>query len=83
MFLALSTANKIGLGTAAAIFVAFSLVAALVVPRYRPEFPGRRGLTVFIVVTAALFVMMLAAVELFGVEEEEPAHEAAAVPTQL
>ena len=79
MLLQLSTGNKIGLATAAAIFVAFSLVAAFVAPRFNPDFPGRRGLTVFIVVTAALFVMMLAAVEIFGVEEETPEHEAVAI----
>ncbi len=78
MLLALSTGNKIGLAGAALIFVVFSLVAAFVAPRMNPAFPGRRGLTVFIVVTAALFVMMLAAVEIFGVEEETPEHEAAA-----
>ncbi len=78
VLLSLSTGNKIGLATAAAIFVAFSLVAAFVAPRKNPAFPGRRGLTVFLVITAVLFVMMLTAVEIFGVEEETPEHEAAA-----
>jgi mono/diheme cytochrome c family protein len=67
---ALSSGHKIGLAVAAAIFIVFSLVVALVIPRWRPDFPGRgRGL--FILVTLALFVGMMAAVFVFGKEEEE------------
>ena len=79
MPLALSTGNKVGLGTMAAIFIVFALVCAFVIPRYRPQFPGR-GLAPFIVATVVLFGGMMAAVELFGAEEEEP-HEPAATQT--
>jgi hypothetical protein len=74
---AVSTQNKLLLGGMALIFIVFALVSSFVLPRRDPDFPGdRRGL--FFAVTAVLFVAMLLAVELFAVEEEEPAggHEA-------
>jgi hypothetical protein len=74
---AVSTQNKLLLGGMALIFIVFSLVSSFVLPRRDPNFPGdRRGL--FLGVTAVLFVVMLLAVELFAVEEEEPGggHEA-------
>jgi hypothetical protein len=73
---ALSTGNKIGLAVTAGAFVAFALAAAMLVPRYRPEFPGRRGLAPFIVVTIALFLLTMTAVFVFGREEEEGEQEA-------
>jgi hypothetical protein len=73
---ALSTTNKIGLLTMALIFIIFSLVASFVAPRWNPNFPGK-GLSVFVVTSVALFVLMIGAVELFGVEEEHDAHAAA------
>ena len=71
MLAAVSTQNKLLLGGTALVFILFALVAALVIPRTRPEFPGRRR-NLFIAATVVLFVAMLAAVELFAVEEEEP-----------
>ena len=72
---ALSTEHKVGLAVAAAIVIAFSLVCALVIPRWKPEFPGKaRGL--FLLACLVLFVGMMAAVLVFGQEEEEAeAHE--------
>lgn len=69
--------NEIILTVAAAALIGFSLIVSLLVPRWRPDFPGRRvGL---FAVVAALFVFgMLGAVEVFGSEEhggEEAAHE--------
>lgn len=74
---ALSTGHKIGLFAVAVVFILFALTSSLLVPRYRPDFPGaRKGL--FIVGTVALFVAMLLAVEFFAVEQEEAAgHEGA------
>jgi uncharacterized cupredoxin-like copper-binding protein len=66
----LSTQNKIALGVTAAIFIAFSLVSAFVAPRRNPDFPGR-GAKVYYVACFALFLLMVGAVETFGVEEEE------------
>lgn len=73
MLFALSTTNKIVLGLAGGCFIAFALVSALVIPRYRPQFPGRGGLPAYIALTAAFFVAMLFAVEFFGRESEKAA----------
>jgi uncharacterized cupredoxin-like copper-binding protein len=67
---AVSTQNKLLLGGVALLFIVFALVSALVIPRTRPEFPGNR-LGAFLGVTLLLFFAMLAAVELWAVEEEE------------
>ena len=80
MLLALTTNQKLGLGGTAAVFIAFALLAALVIPRTRPDFPGRKGLVPFILVTVILTIAMLGAVEVFA--KEEPHGEAAAEPTE-
>jgi uncharacterized cupredoxin-like copper-binding protein len=67
---ALSTGHKIGLLTFALIFVAFALLSAFVLPRFRPQFPGR-GLPLFVLVTIGLFAAMLTAVIVFGREGKE------------
>jgi mono/diheme cytochrome c family protein len=69
VLLALTTNQKLGLGLTAAVFIAFALLAALVIPRGNPDFPGRRGLVPFILVTLILMVAMLSAVEVFAKEE--------------
>jgi plastocyanin len=76
VLLALSTGHKLGLGIAGGIFVLFAATAAVVIPRYRPDFPGRRGLTPFIVLTVFVFLGMVFAVEVFGAEEEEKPEKA-------
>ena len=82
MLLGLTTVQKFGLAGVAFVFVAFSLLVSLVVPRYRPDFPGRRHLGLFIAVTIVLLIAMLGAVEVFAKEsEEEPQEEAAAETT--
>jgi plastocyanin len=83
VLLGLTTAQKFGLAGVAFVFVVFSLLCALVIPRYRPDFPGGRNLRLFIAVVAVLFVAMLGAVEVFArEEEEEPREEAAAETTE-
>jgi mono/diheme cytochrome c family protein len=76
VLLALTTDQKLGLAGTAAVFIAFSLLVALVIPRRNPDFPGRRGLVPFILVTVILTIAMLGAVEVFAKEE----HHAAAEP---
>jgi len=66
----LSTGHTIGLTVVAAIFIAFALGSAMVAPRYRSDFPGRAGLSVFVIVSLVLFAAMLTAVEVFGGESE-------------
>jgi len=80
VLLALTTNQKLGLGATAAIFIAFALIAALLIPRSSPDFPGRRGLVPFILVTVILTIAMLGAVEVFAKESHEG--EAAAGPTE-
>ena len=58
--------HEIGLIVVAAVFIGFALVVSLVVPRYRPDFPGPDGLSVFAIASVVLFVLMLAAVNFFG-----------------
>jgi uncharacterized cupredoxin-like copper-binding protein len=71
VLVALSTGKEIGLGVVAAVFIAFALASSFLFPRFRPNFPGN-GLPAFIVVSVALFFAMLAAVEVFAAEDEEP-----------
>jgi mono/diheme cytochrome c family protein len=79
---ALTTNQKIGLAGTAAVFIAFSLLAAFVLPRANADFPGRRGLVPFILVTLILTIAMLGAVEVFAKEEhgEAAPHETTPEP---
>jgi uncharacterized cupredoxin-like copper-binding protein len=70
LLLALSTAQKVGLGLAVAGFAGFSLVVSMLVPRYRPQFPGR-GLRVFVVTCLLLFVGMMCTVIFVARESSE------------
>jgi cytochrome c6 len=77
--LALSNGQRLGLALVAAVFILFSLLCALVIPRARPDFPGTNGLRAFVAVTIVLLIAMLGAVEVFAREShEEPAEEGAA-----
>jgi mono/diheme cytochrome c family protein len=66
--LALSTSHEIGLFTVAAIFIAFSLAASFLFPRWNPSFPGRRR-NLFLVVVVVLTIAQLAAVEVWAKED--------------
>jgi uncharacterized cupredoxin-like copper-binding protein len=72
---ALSTSHKLGLALVAAVVVGFSLTVSLLVPRRWPQFPGRRGLPAFIVVSVLLFLAMIAAVLVFGKESKSATAE--------
>lgn len=67
---ALSTGHKIGLAVVAAVFIVFALTSSLVIPRRRPDFPGKNGLSVFVIASVFLFASMLSAVFFFGKESE-------------
>jgi uncharacterized cupredoxin-like copper-binding protein len=67
---ALSTSHKIGLGLTGAVFIAFALASSFLLPRYRPDYPGR-ALRWFILAALVLFVGMMFAVEIFGREPAE------------
>jgi mono/diheme cytochrome c family protein len=81
VLLGLTTGQEIGLAGFAAVFIAFALISALLIPRRRPDYPGAHGLKWFILATLLLFVAMLFAVETFA-KEEEPEHEAAPTTTE-
>jgi mono/diheme cytochrome c family protein len=66
------TRDQIILGLAALLLVVFSLVVSMVVPRWKPDFPGR-NLRLFALVAVLLVFGMLGAVEVFGAEEEHGA----------
>jgi uncharacterized cupredoxin-like copper-binding protein len=70
VLLALTTGHKIGLLVAAAFFVTFALSSSMLIPRFRPNFPGR-ALPFFLLATVALFAAMLTSVLVFGRESEE------------
>jgi uncharacterized cupredoxin-like copper-binding protein len=79
---ALSTGHKVGLALVGAAFIVFALVSAFLIPAFRPDYPTRRGLPVFLTLTAALFVGMMFAVFFFGREPSEGPAEAAAATTE-
>jgi len=75
------TGYEIGLLAVAVAFIVFALVAALVVPRARPDFPARR-LGVFVAVCVALFAAQMTAVLVLAeVGEADEAH-GEATPTE-
>ena len=77
--LALTTGQRLGLFTFAAIFIAFALASSFLFPRWRPDFPGR-GLRLFVGFTVILTIAMLGAVEVFA-KEDHAAEEAHATET--
>jgi uncharacterized cupredoxin-like copper-binding protein len=78
---ALSTGNKIGLAVVGGIFILFALTSSFIAPRRRADFPGRNGLSVFVLASFVLFAAMVTAVIVFGVESEaKGAHAPAAAP---
>ena len=76
----LATGHKVGLGVVPIVFIAFALTSSFLAPRRRADFPGKNGLSVFVIACVALFAAMIAAVEIFGTESEAKGagHEAAA-----
>jgi cytochrome c6 len=73
------TGYETALLAVALAFIVFALVAALVIPRSRPQFPGNR-LGLFIAICGVFFVAQMTAVLVLAEigEADEPAHEEAA-----
>jgi uncharacterized cupredoxin-like copper-binding protein len=80
LLLGLSTGNKVGLALAAACFAGFSLMCSILVPRWRPQFPGR-ALPVFVGACVLLFGGMITAVVIYGQESGGEAEAAGAAET--
>lgn len=74
----ISTGNKIGLAIVGAVFIVFALTSALVIPKRRPDYPGKNGMSVFIIASIVLFAGMLTAVSVFDVEAEAKGGEKSA-----
>ena len=81
--LALSSSGKVWLAVVGGIFIAFALLVSMVVPRSRPDFPGK-SLRPFVALVAVLFVAMIATVWMTagGEEGEEGGQEAVPTETQ-
>jgi hypothetical protein len=62
----LSTGHEVGLIVVAAVFIAFALGSSFLIPRYKPDFPGPAGLSVFAIASIVLFGLMVAAINFFG-----------------
>jgi hypothetical protein len=62
----ISTGHEVGLIVVAAAFIAFALASSFLVPRYKPDFPGPAGLSVFAIASVVLFALMVLAVNFFG-----------------
>lgn len=82
MLAALSTAHKLGLGLSALTFIVYALVSSMLVPHYRPDFPGRR-LGWYVFVTILFFIGMMCAVFFFGRESTKPEPHKAAVQAKV
>jgi len=67
----LSSGAEITLGLVALAFIAFALTSAFVLPRYRPDFPGKQGLRAYIVVAVLFFVAMMLTVIFVAKEPDE------------
>ncbi len=72
----LTTGHKVGLGVVGLVFITFALVSSFVAPRLRSDFPGKNGLSVFVIACVVLFGGMLTAVVTFGRESEAKGAEA-------
>jgi uncharacterized cupredoxin-like copper-binding protein len=66
---ALTSGHATGLGVVALIFVVFALASSFIGPRWKPDFPGKSGMKLFIVLCFVMFFAMLAAVAVFGAEK--------------
>lgn len=82
MLVALTGDQKFGLALVAAIFIAFALASAFVLPRWRPDFPGAQGLKFFVAITVVLVVAMLGAIVFLAKEGEEAGAEGREVATE-
>jgi mono/diheme cytochrome c family protein len=67
----ISTGHKIGLGLVGLAFIAFALTSSFLLPRLRPQFPGKAGVGGFVAATVLFFCAMIAAVWFFGQESKE------------
>ncbi len=70
----LSSGNKLAIIIMAAIFVGFALLSSILIPRWRPQFPGRR-LWLFVGICVLLFLGMMTTVIFYGKESKAAGEE--------
>jgi mono/diheme cytochrome c family protein len=75
----LATGNKIALAAIGAAFIVFALISSLVVPRVRPNFPGR-SVGLYSTVSVCFLVGMIVAVILLGKETESSSAAESSTP---
>ena len=81
MLLAL-TEYELALLAVAAVFVAFALICAIVIPRSRPDFPGK-SLWLFVAICVGLFAAQITAVLVDASHEEKAEAAETRTPTTL
>jgi hypothetical protein len=62
----LPVGHEVALIVMAGLFIAFALIASFLAPRWKPDFPGPEGLSVFVIVSILMFVLMVLAINFFG-----------------
>ena len=62
----LTRGHEVALIVVAGVFIAFALSASVLAPRYKPDFPGPNGLSVFVIVSILMFLLMVLAINFFG-----------------
>jgi mono/diheme cytochrome c family protein len=75
VLLAISGGQKAGLAVVAGCFIVFALLSSFVIPRYRPDYPGARGMRWFIV-AALLFAAGTLSAVIFLANESKGQPEA-------
>jgi mono/diheme cytochrome c family protein len=70
MLFTLSTSHKIGLAVVGGLFITFALLSSFFFPRFKPDFPTKKGLRWYLPLSFLFFFAMLAAVFVFGRENK-------------
>ena len=71
MLYSLATSHMIGLGAVAIGFAVLALISSMVIPRFKPGFPGKGGLKLFVLAAMACTAATLLAVEFLAAEPKE------------
>jgi mono/diheme cytochrome c family protein len=71
MVFALSTSHEIGLAVMGGLFITFALLSSFFFPRFKPDFPTKKGLRWYLPLSFVFFIAMLSAVLIFGKEKKE------------
>ncbi|HEY2353785.1 MAG TPA: hypothetical protein VGH79_02650 [Gaiellaceae bacterium] len=62
----LPQSHEIALLVVAALFIAFALGSSFLAQRWKPDFPGPNGLSVFVICSILMFLLMVLAINFFG-----------------